>query len=275
MSIGLPVTRCNANLAASWVRLLAALLALLALPVVVTAQSPNANGRAPLTADEVVSQLVQQNQKRAAQLKHYESCRFYSVDYVGFPSDKSAAMVVDMAYDAPAQKQFRVVKEQGSRLLLDHVLRELMQNEKEALEQVNLGKTDLTPGNYNFRLLGTDTIAGQPQYILEVAPRFKSKFLYNGKIWVDANDFAVSRVSAQPAKNISFWISHTEIEHEYKKVGAFWLPARNTSTTKVRFGGTAKLKIDYRDYRIGEPQAGMSSDACSQAEAQGQLSEKR
>jgi hypothetical protein len=166
------------------------------------------------------------------------------------------------------------VKEQGSRLLLDHVLRELIQNEKEALDKANLGRTDLTPDNYEFHLVGTDTIAGQLQYVLEVTPRFKSKFLYNGKIWVDANDFAVSRVSAQPAKNISFWISHTEIEHEYKKIGAFWLPAWNTSTTKVRFGGTAKLKIDYRDYRIGEPQAGASPDVCSQAAAKIQLSEK-
>jgi hypothetical protein len=246
------------------------LLALLALPPIARAQAAN-----PLTTDQVVSRLVQQNQKRAAELTHYESCRYYSVDYVGFPSEKSAAMVVDMEYDAPAQKQFRVVKEQGSRLLLDHVLRELLQNEKEALDKANLGRTDLTPDNYEFHLVGTDTFAGQPQYVLEVTPRFKSKFLYTGKIWVDANDFAVSRVSAQPAKNISFWISHTEIEHEYKKVGAFWLPARNTSITKVRFGGTAKLKIDYRDYRIGEPQAGMSSEACSQAAGQGQLSEKR
>ncbi len=247
-------------------------LALLALPTAGLTQTAGAN--APLTTDQIVTQLVQQNQRRANLLKHYESCRFYSVDYVGFPSQKSAEMVVDMAYDAPAQKQFRVVREQGSRVLLDHVLRELMQNEKEALEQVNLGKTDLTPSNYQFHLVGTDTIAGQLQYVLEVTPRFKSKFLYNGKIWVDANDFAVSRVSAQPAKNISFWISHTEIEHEYKKIGAFWLPAWNTSTTKVRFGGTAKLKIDYRDYRIGEPQSGATSDVCSQAAAKIQLSEK-
>ncbi len=184
-------------------------------------------------------------------------------------------MVVDVSYDAPAQKQFHIRKEQGSRLLLDHVLGELIQNEKEALEKANLGKTDLTPSNYDFKLVGTDTIDGQRQYVLEVAPRFKSKFLYHGKIWVDGNDFAVSRVSAQPAKNISFWISHTEIEHEYKKIGEFWLPVRNTSVTKVRFGGTAKLKIEYRDYRIGAPQPGSGPDACSQADGGVELSQKR
>ena len=249
----------------------AVFLALFALPPTTRAQAASSTGHT-LTTDQVVAQLVEQNQRRAAQLKHYESCRLYSVDYVGFPSAKSAQMVVEMAYDAPAHKQFKVVKEQGSKLLLDHVLRELIQNEKEALDKQNFGRSDLTPSNYDFQLVGTDSIGGKAQYILEVRPRFKSKFLYTGKIWVDASDFAVSRVSAQPAKNISFWISHTEIDHEYKKVGEFWLPAKNTSTTHVRFGGTAKLKIDYRDYRIGESQAGASPDVCSQSAAQEQLS---
>jgi hypothetical protein len=267
--------KCFVRQIASRRRLLAVVLAALALPCVARAQSPARKAQTSLTTDQVVSQLVQRNQSRAALLKHYESCRYYSVDYVGFPSGKTAAMVVDMAYDAPAQKQFHIVKEQGSRVLLDHVLGELIQNEKEALDKANLGKTDLTPSNYDFRLVGTDTIAGQPQYVLEVSPRFKSKFLYHGKIWVDANDFAVSRVEAQPAKNVSFWISHTEIQHEYKKVGEFWLPSRNTSVSHVRFGGTATLKIDYRDYRIGDPQPGSGSDVCSPAAAQLDLSEKR
>ncbi len=249
---------------------------MLALPAIALAQPPASNAQhalttGSLTTNEVVSRLVQQNQSRAAALKHYENCRFYAVNYVGFPSDKSAEMVVGMAYDAPAQKQFHVVKEHGSRVLIDHVLGELIENEKEASNKDNLGRSELSPSNYEFQLVGTDTIAGQPQYVLEVTPRFKSKFLYHGKIWVDANDFAVSRVTAQPAKNISFWISHTEIQHDYQKIGEFWLPARNTSVTHVRFGGTAKLSIDYRDYHIGEPPTGSIADTCAQADAQIQV----
>ena len=249
-------------------KFLAGLLAVLALRSIALAQSPASQVQPPLTTDEVVTRLVQQNQTRAAALKHYENCRFYSVNYVGFPSDKSAEMVVDMVYDAPAQKQFHIVREHGSRVLIDHVFGELIQNEKEALNKDNLGRTDLSPTNYGFQLIGTDTIAGQPQYVLEVEPRFKSKFLYHGKIWVDGSDFAVSRVSAQPAKNISFWISHTEIQHDYKKIGEFWLPAKNTSVTHVRFGGTAKLSIEYRDYRFGDSQPGVTAGTCPRTDAE-------
>ncbi len=249
------------------------MLVLLALQLAASGQSPRPVAQPALTTDQVVAQLVQRNEDRAALLKHYESCRYYSVDYVGFPSDKSAEMLVDMHFSAPAQKEFRILKQHGSRLLLDHVLEELIQTEKEALDKPNLGRTDLTPNNYEFRLVSTDIIAGQPQYVLDVTPRFKSKFLYRGKIWVDANDFAVTRVSAQPAKSVSFWISHTEIQHEYKKIGEFWLPARNTSVAHVRFGGTARLTIDYRDYHIGAPESGSDLDACAQAAGEVQLSE--
>jgi hypothetical protein len=77
-----------------------------------------------------------------------------------------------------------------------------------------------------------------------------SKYLYKGKIWVDARDFAVTRIAAQPAKNPSFWVSHTEIDTHYAKFGDFWLPLHNESVTHVRFGGDAVLQIDYADYQI-------------------------
>jgi hypothetical protein len=213
-------------------------------------------------ATQIIARLVRKNQDRATLLRHYESCRHYSLDYSGLPSDKSAEMVVDMQYTAPSEKQFRIVSENGTRLLVNRVLKELLENEKEALDEQNQSRTAVTPENYEFHLLGTDSIRGRPQYILEVSPRSKNKFLYRGRIWVDAADFAVSRIAAEPAKNPSFWISHTDIEHEYAKIGDFWLPAHNVSISKVRFGGTAKLKIDYMNYRIGTSKQSKNPDVC-------------
>jgi hypothetical protein len=87
-------------------------------------------------------------------------------------------------------------------------------------------------------------------YILGVKPRTKGKFLYSGRIWVEAEDFAVTRLVAQPAKNPSFWTKHSEIDESYMKVGDFWLPARNHSITRIRFGGSAVLTIQYKNYEI-------------------------
>lgn len=259
----------------SGARVLGAVLAALLLGSPALGQSGNATAPGPLDVNQIVAQLMWKNQSRAALLQHYEGCRFYRLDYTGFPSNKTAEMVVAMKYDAPAQKQFRIVHEEGARLLLSRVLKELLENEKEALGEPNQSRTALTPDNYEFRLAGTDTFKGRPQYVLEVTPRTKNKFLYRGKVWIDATDFAVSRISAEPAKNPSFWISHTQIEHEYMKIGDFWLPAHNLSITKVRLGGTAKLNVNYSNYMVGVSKETPASDVCSNIPREVQVSERQ
>jgi hypothetical protein len=85
-----------------------------------------------------------------------------------------------------------------------------------------------------------------------VEPRTKDKFLYRGRIWVDARDFAVIRLEAEPAKNPSFWTKKAEVVQEYRKVSGFWLPSHNQSSSAIRLGGHAELTIEYKDYDITE-----------------------
>jgi ribonuclease HI len=67
---------------------------------------------------------------------------------------------------------------------------------------------------------------------------------------VDAKDFAVVRIEAEPAKNPSLWIKKTEVRHRYVKVNDFWLPAENRTESVIRLGGQAVLSIEYQDYKI-------------------------
>jgi hypothetical protein len=69
---------------------------------------------------------------------------------------------------------------------------------------------------------------------------------------VDSNDFAVTRIEAEPARSPSMWIKKAEIKHKYEKVGDFWLPQENRTESLIRLGGRALLSIDYRDYKITE-----------------------
>ena len=130
------------------------------------------------------------------------------------------------------------------------MFKKLLQSEKEALEAENLRRTALNEENYVFTLLDYEITSAGSRYVLSVEPRRKDKFLYSGRIWVDAEDFAVVRIEAEPAKNPSFWTKSTKIEHRYVKVNSFWLPAQNHSLTTVRFGGHADLTIDYQDYQV-------------------------
>ena len=110
--------------------------------------------------------------------------------------------------------------------------------------------TLLNRDNYNFELVGYEPSKTGGQYVLQVVPKQKSKYVYRGKVWVDGTDFAVTRIEAEPAQNPSFWTKKNEIHHEYEKVEAFWLPARNESVSYIRLGGRATLTIEYKNYRV-------------------------
>ena len=224
---------------------------LLVLAIIGLRQSAVAEGpSAALNTEQVVTNLVQKNLERAQALMSYEGTRIYRLEYHGFPSSRDAAMIVDVKYQAPATKEFTVRSETGSKLLIERVFKKLLQSEKEALAEENQKRTALNPENYLFTMAGYETSPDGPVYILQVEPRVKNKFLYRGRIWIDANDFAVTRIEAEPAKNPSFWTKDTKIEQIYTKVNDFWLPAFNRSASAIRLGGRASFSIEYKDYQI-------------------------
>jgi len=229
-----------------WAPAVAAMLICLAMTA--RAEDGNVPSTASLTSAQVVSQMEHRNAVRAEDLKRYKSVRHYEVSYKGFGARLDAKMEVEVRFDAPAGKSFRILSQSGSKLLLDKVLKRLLETEKEALG--NQKATALSAANYRFEMAGMDTLGGRPAYALSVQPLTDNKLLYRGKIWVDAADFAVVKIEAEPARNPSFWISRTEIHHTYAKTGEFWLPEQNRSESKIRVGGRAVLTIDYGAYDL-------------------------
>jgi hypothetical protein len=194
----------------------------------------------------IVQRLVESNKNRADRLPDCASKRHYHIQFHGFGRTMEADMNVEVLEHGSASKTFHITSQSGSHVLLDHVLKKLLESEQEAAQHRN--QTGLTPENYRFALIGTTDENGRQLFILQVEPKTNQKLLYRGRIWVDAADNAVVRIEAQPAENPSFWIRSTEIHHVYSKVGDFWLPQRNMSESKIRLGGTATLTIDYGNY---------------------------
>ena len=232
----------------AWGRGLAVAAALVAMSAGVWAQKTDTGTAAGLTAAQIVDEMQSHNLAQQERLKHYKELRHYRVEYTGFSADVVAKMEVEVNYDAASGKSFRIVSESGPKFLAEKVLRRAVDSEKEASRDKR--STALTPANYRFRLAGSENLGGRPSYILEVDPLVASKFLYRGRIWVDAADFAVVKMETEPAKNPSFWISRTLIHYTGAKTDGFWMPQKVRSETKVRFGGTAVLTIDYGSYSI-------------------------
>jgi hypothetical protein len=203
-----------------------------------------------LTTAQVVARLVQKNAERANALTRYEGRRCYRLDYVGFPENLHAEMIVDVSYKAPDSKEFKILSESGSKWIIKHILKRLLESEKDALEAANRERTTLNNQNYSFTMLAEKSTAEGCPYVLAVEPKIPNKFVYRGRIWVNAKDFAVCRIEAEPAQSPSIWIRQTEIHHAYLKVGDFWFPAENKSVSTLRLGGRATLTIEYGDYKI-------------------------
>jgi hypothetical protein len=228
------------------------LLLILAWPAMLRAQSPISQEiiEPRMNLAKVLDKLVEKNAERADALQKYQGRRLYSLDYTGFPTSLHAEMVVDMIYDAPATKQFKIISQSGPQWIIDRVLKRLLEAELESMSEENRARVALNPSNYDFSGFEHQDSPDNCSYQLTVEPKIPSKLLYRGRIWVDTKDFAVCRIEAEPAKNPSFWIKKTEIHHSYLKVGDFWLPSKNESVSSVRGGGRAVLTIKYQDYEI-------------------------
>jgi hypothetical protein len=215
---------------------------------------PAAAENAPLSVDQVVSRMDERNRERAAALRQFEGRRIYRMQYRGFFGSRDAEMVVSFK-GSLKDKQFTIESESGSKFIIDHVFKKLLDGEAEASTDKNRQRSALNGDNYSFALTSFDPSSASPQYVLDVTPKTDEKFLYRGKIWVDAKDFAVTRIEAEPAKSPSMWVKKTEINHQYEKLGDFWLPAENQTDSMIRLGGHAFLSIEYKDYKITETAA--------------------
>ncbi len=213
------------------------------------AVAQESNVSAPLSAAEVMERVVATNELRAKALENYSSIRRYHLECHCL-SHKRADMVVRADYQAPNKKEFTILSESGSGTVRDKVFKQLLEAEQESLREENQQHSAVSLENYTFQISDYQKTDTDEFYVLAVQPRNKNKFLFRGRIWVEAKDFAITRVEGQPAVNPSWWTLKTDFKRRYEKVGDFWLPVSNESETKVRIFGTADLTISYSDYQI-------------------------
>jgi hypothetical protein len=229
-----------------------------------SAQPPNAvslSASAELNTEEIVQKLVAMDLERSQALHAYQVSELYRLAYRGFLGTGAASMVVSVKYRSPGTTTLTIESSSGSKLILNKVFKKLLQAERQVIGVEAQRKAALNRNNYDFELTGQEKTPSGLAYVLRISPKRKDRFLCRGRIWVDTKDSAVIRLEGEPAKNPSFWAKTSEIERIYKKVGVFWLPSSNTSTTTVRFGGRANMVIQYNNYLITSAEPLRASEA--------------
>jgi hypothetical protein len=228
--------------------------------------APLSPAHASMTGDELFAKLLECNRVRDARLQQYSSVRTYKVT-----NDKGklyAQEVVRVDYQAPDHKGFRTVSEEGSGLVRDMVLKRLIESESETSSGRAHHDSAIKPANYEFSLVGEQDVGPYHCLVTEAVPKRKEKYLFEGRVWVDAQDYAIVRIAGQPAKSLSFWITRADFVRQYQRIGEFWLPAEDNTEVHVRLYGKKILTIDHRDYVINgfggaatETRAGSDSNA--------------
>jgi len=207
------------------------------------------------TAEQVMSRMAAQDLERQSSIEGYAGMRRYVLENQNF--QKRAEMVVRVKGDPDGTKHFEVVSEDGWKAANSHVLRKMLESESETSRPEQRATTRLNFTNYQFLIVGTETVSGRKAYVLETKPKRKDKYLFEGRIWVDAEDYALVRAEGRPAKNPSFWTKSTHFVQVYQKSGPLWFPLSTQSITEARLFGTTDVHIEYFDYA---PQSQPSSE---------------
>jgi len=201
-----------------------------------------------LTLEEIISRMTAADSERRDGLEEYSAVRKYTLH--NDRKVKTAEMLVRATYRKGSGKSFEIVSSQGAEGMSGRVLHRLMDAEAEASKKDTRDQSRVIPRNYDFEFLGKEMRDGRLCYLLQITPKTKSKYLLNGKVWVDTDDFGIVRLEGRPTANVSFWVGKPYVVMDFEKVGDFWLISHNQSRADCKFIGAMELTIEYSGYQV-------------------------
>ena len=184
-----------------------------------------ASAQDQLSAAELFSRLIEHAHWQGNRLERFSVVRIYKVE-----DDKGktyAQEVVLMEYRAPGIKTFATTSESGSAFIRGHVFKQLMKREAGRAADRQDPDSSVTPDNYAFETLGKERIGSTNCFVVHAIPKRKETYLFEGKMWIDDQDFAIVRVTGHLAKSPSFWVNRVDFVRQYRKIDGFWLPQKD------------------------------------------------
>ncbi len=203
---------------------------------------------AELTADEIMQKFRAAEAARDGALKKYSVTRRYAVQ--NEKRTRTAETTAKIDFRADRGKSYEILAEGGSDGLFRRAIHRVLDSEVDASKSRGREEIRLTPENYGFQLDGMQTADGRECYVVELHPRHKSKYLIDGRVWIDRAEFAIVRLEGRPAASLSFWIGRPMIIQTFQKVGDFWLLSTTQSIADCRFIGRTILYIEASDFDV-------------------------
>jgi hypothetical protein len=209
--------------------------------------------RPGVTEIRVFAELAAHNEQRRSALHDYSVLRTYQV--VDLKGKVHAEEIGRMEFLAPDRKTFTVDSESGSGLVRHMALNPLIKSEIETAVGKEHHDSAISADNYSLNLLGEQQVGPYRCFVAQAVPKRKDKYLFEGKLWIDVQDYSVVRIEGHPAKKLSFWIERADFVRQYQKIEGFWLPQKDQTLVQVRLYGKKILNIDHQDYVVNADQS--------------------
>jgi len=208
------------------------------------------------TTEDLFSRLNARHRWQEARLIRLSGVRTYKLENDQDKIVAEEAVVVE--YRAPATETFATTSEKGSGFVRHRIFQGLMKDEEKRVRTNRDPDSLITPDNYALDVVGTDRIGNSDCSVVHAVPKRKEIDLFEGKIWIDNQDFAIVKITGHLAKSPSFWIKQVDFVRDYQKIDGFWLLSREEAVSAIRIFGKETLTVDYENYTVNKLGAGQS-----------------
>lgn len=166
----------------------------------------------------------------------------------------NGSVIADTSLDANSVFRFEIVREEGSNIIRERVLKPALRAEEQSHAEHQIENVALTPTNYEFEISPKPLTPGTLQLAL-VAKR-RSPMLLNGAATLRAEDADLLRFEGSPSRMPSVWTRQVNVVCEYGRIGGVRVIVGIHSHADVRLVGDSAFAMTYEYTMInGHPVA--------------------
>lgn len=153
----------------------------------------------------------------------------------------------------PDKKTLTLNSESGSGLVRHMALNPLIKSEIEAAAGKEHHDSAISAANYSLNLLGEQQVGPFRCFVAEPRPKRQDKYLFEGKLWIDVDDYSVGGSKAI-ARRSYLSGSNALISYSSTRKLRFWLPQKDQTLVQVPLYGKKVLTIEHREYMVNAGQ---------------------
>jgi len=164
----------------------------------------------------------------------------------------AAEMTVRDTYKRGVGKEFTVISQSGSAILLHFGLKPLLDSDHTINQPGNVERSWFNSANYAMTLNagGVQKLDGRDCFLLDIKPKAVAPNLIIGTIWVDARDGTLVKIDGIASKDPSVLSGTTHMMRQYSNINGYSMAMHARAESDSALFGRTVVTIDYTSYKL-------------------------